>query len=642
MAGKKAARFSFLSKRPILKWSLIGITASGAITLVAGLFYWQSLYEGMPDLPATAELWETGRDPAIEFLDANGDTIAIRGPRYGRAVKIDDLPPHVSRAFIAAEDKRFYEHDGADTQAMIRALWSNVTSGRTVSGASTLTQQLVKNLVLSPEQTLKRKAQEIRLARRLEERLSKNEILELYLNRVYFGSGFYGLGAASRFYFDKDPADLTLAEASLLATLPHAPSRLALNNNMDDAKERQAYVLSEMVDAGFVTPESARIAIESEVTLTDPPTANPAFGYILDEATRRANALRPSLPDDLVITLSLDQAQQQAVTDAINARKDEDAEAVNAGQAAAILLARDGRILALYGGRDYATSQFNRATQAKRQPGSAFKPFVYAAALNEDVSAYDVRIDQPTTFGKWNPQNFSRAYMGPVSVNEALRDSLNTVAAQLGNEVGENTTIDLAKRFGITEPLRPLPSIALGSQEVTLAELTRAYGPFMTGGTRIDPYLVMKIETSRGDVIYERPDYDLPQVYPRDKAEMMTGMMAKVVREGTGRAAAIQGWPVAGKTGTSQSSRDALFVGYSAVMLGGVWVGNDDDTPMKAVTGGGLPARIWSDMMRAAHAGQSPVTLPGANALIELSPDQQARVAYYRDLSMAFGGLVAQ
>ena len=254
VAGKKAARFSFLSKRPILKWSLIGITASGAITLVAGLFYWQSLYEGMPDLPATAELWETGRDPAIEFLDANGDTIAIRGPRYGRAVKIDDLPPHVSRAFIAAEDKRFYEHDGADTQAMIRALWSNVTSGRTVSGASTLTQQLVKNLVLSPEQTLKRKAQEIRLARRLEERLSKIEILELYLNRVYFGSGFYGLGAASRFYFDKDPADLTLAEASLLATLPQAPSRLALNNNMDDAKERQAYVLSEMVDAGFVTP----------------------------------------------------------------------------------------------------------------------------------------------------------------------------------------------------------------------------------------------------------------------------------------------------------------------------------------------------------------------------------------------------
>ncbi|MEM1087304.1 MAG: PBP1A family penicillin-binding protein [Pseudomonadota bacterium] len=641
-ARQKRARKSFLNKRPILKWSLIGIATSTTVTLIAGLVYWQSLYDGMPDLPATAELWETGREPAIEFLDANGDTIAIRGPRYGRAVKIDDLPAHVSRAFIAAEDKRFYEHDGADTQAMIRALWSNVTSGRTVSGASTLTQQLVKNLVLSPEQTLKRKAQEIRLARRLEERLSKSEILELYLNRVYFGSGFYGLGAASRFYFDKDPADLTLAEASLLATLPQAPSRLALNNNMQDAKQRQAYVLSEMVDAGFVTPESARIAMESEVALTEPPTANPAFGYILDEATRRASALRPSLPDDLVITLSLDQTLQQAVTDAIDARMSDEAEAVNAGQAAAILIARDGRILALYGGRDYAESQFNRATQAKRQPGSAFKPFVYAAALSSDISPYDVRIDQPTTFGKWSPQNFSRAYMGPVSVQEALRDSLNTVAAQLGNEVGETAIIGLAKRFGITETLRPLPSIALGSQEVTLEELTRAYGPFMTGGTRIDPYLVAKIETSRGDVIYERPDYDLPRVYPRDKAELMTGMMASVVREGTGRAASVQGWPIAGKTGTSQSSRDALFVGYSAVMLGGVWVGNDDDTPMKAVTGGGLPARLWADIMRAAHAGQGPVALPGADALIQLTPDQQARVAYYRDLSMAFGGLAAQ
>jgi penicillin-binding protein 1A len=628
--------------RPILKWSLIGTGGTMVAALFAGWLYWQSLYSGMPSLPATAELWETGREPAIEFVDTDGDVIAIRGPRYGRSVKIDDLPPHVPRAFIAAEDKRFYEHDGADTQAMIRALWSNVTSGRTVSGASTLTQQLVKNLVLTPQQTLKRKVQEIRLARQLEKRLSKNEILELYLNRIYFGSGFYGLGAASRFYFDKDPADLTLAEASLLATLPQAPSRLALNNNMDDAKERQAYVLSEMVDAGFVTAESARIAMESEVTLSEPPTSAPAFGYILDEATQRARALRPSLPDDLVITLTLDATLQEAVTEAINTRMDAEAEEVSAGQAAAVLIAKDGRILALYGGRDYTTSQFNRATQAKRQPGSAFKPFVFAAALNQDISPYDVRIDQPTTIGKWSPQNFSRAFMGPVSVNEALRDSLNTVAAQLGQETGEETIIALAKRFGITEALRPLPSIALGSQEVTLLELTRAYGPFMTGGTRVDPYLVAKIETSRGEVLYERPDYDAPQVYPRDQAELMTGMMAKVVREGTGRAAAIKGWPVAGKTGTSQSSRDALFVGYSAQMLGGVWVGNDDDTPMKAVTGGGLPARLWADIMTVSHAGQNPVALPGADSLIQLTPDQQARVAYYRDLSMAFSGLVNQ
>ena len=251
--------------RPILKWGLISSFVLTLIGLLAAWLYWQSLYRGMPALPETAALWDANREPAIEYVDRNGKTIAIRGPRYGRAVKIDELPPHVPRAFIAAEDKRFYEHDGADTQAMARAAWSNVISGETVSGASTITQQLVKNLVLSPEQTLKRKAQEVRLARQLEEKLSKNEILELYLNRVYFGSGFYGLGAASRFYFDKDPKDLTLAEASLLATLPKAPSRLALDNNMEGARQRQTYVLTEMLQAGFITPESAQIALDADV-----------------------------------------------------------------------------------------------------------------------------------------------------------------------------------------------------------------------------------------------------------------------------------------------------------------------------------------------------------------------------------------
>ena len=247
----------------------------------------------MPALPETAALWDAKREPAIEYVDRNGKTIAIRGPRYGRAIKIDELPPHVPRAFIAAEDKRFYEHDGADTQAMARAAISNVISRRTVSGASTITQQLVKNLVLSPEQTLKRKVQEVRLARELEEKLSKNEILELYLNRVYFGSGFYGLGAASRFYFGKDPQDLTLAEASLLATLPKAPSRLALDDNMEGAKQRQAYVLSEMLQAGFITAESAQIAMNADVALAPEPEQDPQFGFILDAATERAKRHDP-------------------------------------------------------------------------------------------------------------------------------------------------------------------------------------------------------------------------------------------------------------------------------------------------------------------------------------------------------------
>lgn len=625
--------------RPILKWSLITSFILTLLGLLAAYIFWQSLYRGMPDLPETAELWDANREPAIEFVDRNGDTIAIRGPRYGRAIKIDELPPHVPRAFIAAEDKRFYDHDGADTQAMARAAFSNIISGKTVSGASTITQQLVKNLILSPEQTLKRKAQEIRLARQLEENLSKNEILELYLNRVYFGSGFYGLGAASRFYFDKDPQDLTLAEASLLATLPKAPSRLALDDNMEGARQRQAYVISEMLQAGFITPESAQIALAADVKIAPEPIQDPQFGYILDAATERANDLLPKLPDDLVVTLTVDSELQTKITEAIEARMDGEASEVKAGQSAAILLNRTGHVLAMYGGRDYTENQFNRATQARRQPGSAFKPFVYAAALEIGVSPYDMRIDQPVTIDDWTPKNFSRVHMGPVTVAEAMRDSLNTVAAVLAQETSEEAIIALSKKFGISAELQPFPSIALGSQEVTLWDLTRAYGPFMTGGRRVDPFLIQKIETTRGEVIYERAEYEPARVYDRDNAEMMTGMLADVIRSGTGGAAKVEGWPIAGKTGTSQSSRDAWFVGYSNELLGGIWTGNDDDTPMDEVTGGGLPARIWADMMQVAHEGRSPSALRGANKLIQLTPEQQARVGYYRDLGMAFAGL---
>jgi penicillin-binding protein 1A len=641
-AKAQGASMGIFRGRPILKWSLIVSFILTLLGLLAAWLFWQSLYRGMPALPATAELWDANREPAIEYVDRTGKTIAIRGPRYGRAVKIDELPPHVPRAFIAAEDKRFYQHDGADTQAMARAAWANVISGRTVSGASTITQQLVKNLVLSPEQTLKRKAQELRLARALEEQLSKNEILELYLNRVYFGSGFYGLGAASRFYFGKDPQDLTLAEASLLATLPKAPSRLALDDNMEGARQRQVYVLTEMLQAGFITSESAQIALESSVTLAPEPEQDPQFGYILDAVTERAYELLPELPDDLVINLTIDAELQAEISAALEARMTEEEEEAEADQTAAVLMNREGHVLALYGGRDYLTNQFNRATQARRQPGSAFKPFVFAAALEDGISPYDVRIDQPVTIDDWSPKNFSRAYMGPVTIAEALRDSLNTIAALLAQEVSVESVISTARKFGIAADLKPFPSIALGSQEVTLWELTRAYGPFMSGGRRVDPYLIEKIETTRGDVVYQRPEYDAARVYERALSETMTAMLADVIRSGTGKAASVEGWPMAGKTGTSQSSRDAWFVGYSSELLGGIWTGNDDDTPMNGVTGGGLPARLWSDMMTIAHAGRSPSLLRGADQLIELSPEQQARVGYYRDLGMAFAGLAGR
>lgn len=590
----------------------------------------------MPALPSSADLWRIKREPAVEFIDRNGDTIAVRGPRYGRAVNLADLPPHVPRAFIAAEDKRFFEHDGADTQAMVRALISNTLSGRTVSGASTLTQQLVKNLLLSPEQSLKRKVQEIRLARQLEDQMSKDEILGLYLNRVYFGSGFYGLDAASRHYFGKSPEDLTLAEATILATLPQAPSRLALFRNMDEAKERQSYVLREMVSAGFVTRESARIAADMDIELTPPEPEDPDFGYLLDQAVSNTNELLPNVPEDLIIQLTIDPEFQSEFLAVIDARLEQEAEAEGAGQAAAVILDRNGEILALYGGRDYEQNQFNRVTQAKRQPGSAFKPFVFAAALENGLTPYDVRDDDPVRIGTWRPENFDRTYLGPVTLNEALRKSLNTVAARLGQEVGEEAIISLVRKFGVKSDMEPLPSIALGSQELTLIELTRAYGPFMTGGSRIDPFLVSSVRTSRGEVVYERASYDPARVYSRQNAEHMTAMLAAVVKAGTGTAADVEGLELAGKTGTSQSFRDAWFVGYSADLLVGVWTGNDNDTPMNEVTGGGLPARLFADIMDYAHQDRPRKRLPGATKLVQLNPAQERRVGFYRGLSQTF------
>ena len=408
---------------------------------------------------------------------------------------------------------------------------------------------------------------------------------------------------------------------------------------MDGARQRQAYVLSEMLQAGFITEESRQIALASDVTIAPEPERDPQFGFILDAATERANELMPELPDDLVIKLTIDSELQVQVAEALEARMTAEAEEANAGQTAAVLMNRDGHVLALFGGRDYTENQFNRATQAKRQPGSAFKPFVYAAALEAGISPYDVRIDQPVTIDDWSPKNFTRGYYGPVTVSESLRDSLNTVAALLAQETTVESVISIAKKFGISSDFQPFPSIALGSQEVTLWDLTRAYGPFMTGGRRVDPYLIQTIETTRGEVIYERAEYEPARVFERGLAETMTAMMAEVIRSGTGKAAAIEGWPIAGKTGTSQSFRDAWFVGYSAELLGGIWTGNDDDTPMADVTGGGLPARLWSDMMRVAHEGRSPSLLRGADQLIQLTEEQQARVGYYRDLGMAFSGL---
>ncbi len=624
-------------RRPWLK-ILCGTTlVFGLISAGVGMYAWNQLFSDIPEIPDTELLWSSNRQQSYEFHDIDGDFIIRRGPHYGRVVAISELAPHISQAFIAAEDKRFYEHNGADTTAIIRAVWSNWRSGRTVSGASTITQQLVKNLLLGPERTFRRKAQEIRLARQLETRLTKDEILTLYLNRIYFGSGAYGISAAADEYFGKAAAELTLAEAALLATLPKAPSRLALDNNLDAALERQVYVLAQMVEAGFISNTQKETAAAQTIELTSVSASAVEFGYVLDMVTERLTQILPDAPGDLIITLSIEDDLQREASAAINARMASDGVEVDATQSALVIMRPNGEVAALVGGLDYGVSQFNRAVQAKRQPGSSFKPFVFAAALQQGADPYAIYEDAPVKFGKWRPKNYNPGYFGPVTLSEAFARSLNTVAATLGNEVGEERIITLARNFGITSPLRALPSIALGSQEVSLYELTRAYGTFAKSGQRLDPYLILKVEDSRGHIIYERRERDPIKIFSASLARDMNAMMARVVQSGTGTKAAIENWTVAGKTGTSQDWRDAWFVGYTSELIAGVWVGNDNDKPMKEVSGGGLPAIIWSDVMTLAHNGLPPRSLPGAEGLVTPTKAAEQRITFYRNLAGAFG-----
>ncbi len=625
-------------RKQVFKYGALSLLVLLVIGGSIGAWKWRSLYSGMPTLPATEDLWAAHREPAIEFLDRDGNTLAVRGPRYGRSTSVTILPAYVSQAFIAAEDKRFYEHDGADEAAIARAVWSNAREGKTVSGASTLTQQLIKNLVLDSRQTMRRKAQEMKLARQLEKQLSKDEILTLYINRIYFGAGLYGIDAASRFYFGKPPEALTLSEATVLAALPKAPSKLNLRDNLKGARDRQNYVLTQMVELGFATQEAADAARAEEITIIDAPKYDAQLGYVLDVAAERVKNMVPDAPGDLVITVSIDVALQEKLRAALTGRIETEGKDLKASQVSALVFGHDGRTVAMLGGMDYTKSNYNRVTQSKRQPGSSFKPLVYATALEKGWSPYDVMFDEPITIDKWEPENYGGGYLGPMTLSEALARSTNTVAAQLAQETGVRNVVTLARRIGISSKLEPFPSLALGSQEVTMWEIVRAFGAFQSGGYRMDPYLIEKVEDSRGKLIYTKPSFDRDRVLRESVAHQSNAMMARVVDSsmGTGGRAKIKGWTVAGKTGTSQDWRDAWFVGFTSAYVGGVWVGNDDDSPMKKVSGGGLPSDLWSDMMEIVHAGQPPEPLKGATGNLAFSEAAESRITFYRGMAMAF------
>ncbi|MBU4531712.1 MAG: penicillin-binding protein [Hoeflea sp.] len=588
--------------RAMVYWSFVLAIWGGIAIAGVAAFYGAR----MP----SASTWSIpDRPPNVKIVSVNGETMANRGATGGEALLLGDMSPYIPEAVIAIEDRRFYSHFGVDPIGLARAMLANVTAGRMVQGGSTLTQQLAKNLFLSPERTLERKVEEVLLAVWLEHKFTKDQILEMYLNRVYFGSGAYGVEAASRRYFRKPASDVSLAEAALLAGLLKAPSRLSPARDPKAAEERAQVVLAAMREQGVVTDR------EIATALTSPQVRAKSYwtgseNYVADLVMQRLPGLVGTITEDLVVETTIDFELQRQAEKVLRASLDENGAKLNAAQGALISLDGTGAVRALIGGREYATSQFDRATDALRQPGSAFKPFVFTAALEQGRTPLSVRNDAPVRIGKWTPENYDGKYRGEVTLSDALTHSLNTVAAQLVMEVGPKTVVQTAHRLGIEAQLQANASIALGTSEVTLMELTGAYAPFMNGGYKATPHVIRRVSTHDGKVLYENTYNNPPRVIDPAVAAMMNRMLVRVVEEGTGHNARFGGWPAAGKTGTTQSYRDALFVGYTANLVTGVWFGNDDGAPMKKVTGGGLPASTWAQFMQLAHSGLPPANLP--------------------------------
>jgi penicillin-binding protein 1A len=595
-------------RRGLPAWGIVLIVAL-IVALTGGLaIAWEvgRLMQGVPDIPEKAALVVVNQAPGMTFEDATGKVIATRGPRHGHPVQLRELPAFVPRAFLAAEDRRFYKHGPIDLQGISRAFWANWRAKRTVQGGSTLTQQLAKTLYLKPDQTWTRKFQEAVIAWRIEQQMSKDEVLELYLNRIFFGDNAYGVDAAAQTYFGKPASQLDLQEAALLAALPKAPTRLALTNDMPAALRRSRLVLANMRAEGWITAQQEDAALATPPKLAPEAPGEGDYGYVLDMAAAQAVQMAGGAAPDLVVRLTIDPGLQATAQAAVREAVGENGRRAGVSQGALVLLAPDGAIRALVGGTDHRASAFNRATQAQRQPGSAFKPFVYAAALENGVKPTDIRVDEPVRYGLWSPSNFGGAYRGPVTVADALAHSINSVAVRLANEAGTDRVAEIAHRFGLASiPASPDLSVALGAYEVNLLELTGGYQVFQTGGQRTQPYLIEQMTTTRGDILFNRAPSAGVGVYDAYRADQMVKMMEGVVLGGTGTRAAF-GRPAAGKTGTSQNFRDAWFVGFTPDWVCGVWVGNDDGTPMNHITGGEIPAQIWRRMMVAAHANLEP------------------------------------
>lgn len=561
------------------------------------------------DLPDIDKMTASTRRPSVVFVSAEGETFAAYGDIYGQPLDLKDIAPAIPQAVMATEDRRFFKHFGLDVWGLARAVVTNLRAGHVVQGGSTITQQLAKNLFLKPDRTLKRKVQELLMALWLEHRFSKDQLLTLYLNRVYLGSGTFGVDAAAKRYFDVSARNVSLYQAAVIAGLLKAPSRYSPLNDPEASHKRTVEVLQNMVEAGYIDqPTADYAALAGAAQMVRRPL--PAGRYFADWVMAHLEELGEVQGKDIVVRTTLDIGLQRKAEAELKALLDGPGAKAGATQGAVVVLSPDGAVRALVGGKEYDDSQFNRATQGLRQPGSSFKPFVYLAAMEKGFSPSDVFEDAPIKLGNWSPGNYNGKFEGPMSLRHAFANSTNTIAVRLIEQIGPGRVIALAHKLGITSELRNDASLALGTSETNLLELTTAYAPFANGGEGVTAFGVDSVTDPQGKVLWQRQGGGFGQVMSDRALAHMHQMMQAVLTEGTGKAARLDR-PAAGKTGTTQDYRDAWFMGYTADYVGGVWLGNDDQRhEMKKVTGGGLPAQLWKTIMVAAHKGLPVRALP--------------------------------
>jgi penicillin-binding protein 1A len=597
----RAMRFIFGGFLRIM-WAFfwrLGLIGGLVLAAATGYFYTK--------LPAPEHLFDGRGGGSVTMLDRDGNVFAWRGEQYGGELKITEVSPHVVHAVVATEDKRYYSHFGIDPIGITRAMYANLRAGRLVQGGSTLTQQVAKNVYLTAERSIERKLKEVPMALALELKYSKEQILAIYINRVYLGAGTYGFEAASQRYFGKSARVLNPAEAAMLAGLLRAPSRYAPTNDLGRAQGRASVIVRLMEEQGYLTDLQVVQALADPAKLSTAAAAR-AGGYFADWVMETAPAfLTKDTTEDVTIATTFDPGLQRAVEDALAAVFEAKVKPGSAAQAAIVVMTADGEVRAMVGGHDSGVGLFNRAIHAKRQTGSAFKPIVYAAALESGMNPLDIIVDEPLQIGDWKPENYNHQYLGAVTLIEALTKSINTVAVRVSERTGQDRVRDLAAAMGITTPLAPGPAIALGTSEATLVDMTGVYATIANRGRAAHPRGIREIRL-RGDdtALLREAGESGAQALSERSAGLLTYMMRDVVENGTGRRARLLDRDAAGKTGTTQAARDAWFIGFTADYVVGVWMGNDDNLPLTGVAGGGLPAEIWREAMQRIHVGVPP------------------------------------